>query len=91
MLAPDKILALDIGASTVKVGEFQASKTHGLRLNNFNRADLGIDPEHEENRKALIVSTIRNVLRKEHSHQEGHLQRFGTVGLHALRETTACG
>ena len=65
MLAPDRILALDIGASTVKVGEFQASKTHGLRLTNFNYADLGIDPEHEENRKALIVSTIRNVLREK--------------------------
>src|SRR5439155_16848754 len=65
MLATDKILALDIGASTVKVAEFQASKTHGLRLTNFNHAELGIDPEHEENRKALIVSTIRNVLREK--------------------------
>ncbi len=55
-------MALDIGASTVKVGEFQASKGQGLRLTNFNFADLGIDPEHEENRKALIVSTVRNVV-----------------------------
>src|ERR1043166_1118626 len=68
MLAADKILALDIGASTVKVGEFAASKTHGLRLTNFNHADLGVDPEHEENRKALIVSTIRNVLREKSIH-----------------------
>lgn len=58
-------MALDIGASTVKVGEFQASKGHGLRLTNFNFADLGIDPEHEENRKALIVSTVRNVVREK--------------------------
>jgi type IV pilus assembly protein PilM len=65
MLGTDRILALDIGAATVKVGEFQASKTHGLRLTNFNYADLGIDPEHEENRKALIVSTVRNVLREK--------------------------
>ena len=68
MLASDKILALDIGASTVKVGEFATSKTHGLRLTNFNHADLGIDPEHEENRKALIISTIRNVLREKSIH-----------------------
>jgi type IV pilus assembly protein PilM len=68
MLASDKILALDIGASSVKVGEFAASRTHGLRLTNFNYADLGIDPEHEENRKALIVSTIRNVLREKNIH-----------------------
>ena len=65
MLGSDRILALDIGASTVKVGEFQASKGHGLRLTNFNFADLGIDPEHEENRKALIVSTVRNVVREK--------------------------
>jgi hypothetical protein len=65
MLGSERILALDIGASTVKVGEFQASKGHGLRLTNFNFADLGIDPEHEENRKALIVSTVRNVVREK--------------------------
>src|SRR5437870_967598 len=65
MLASERILALDIGASTVKVGEFQVGKTHGMRLTNFNYADLGIDPEHEENRKALVVSTIRNVLREK--------------------------
>jgi type IV pilus assembly protein PilM len=65
MLGPERILALDIGASTVKVGEFQAAKGHGLRLTNFNFADLGIDPEHEENRKALIVSTVRNVVREK--------------------------
>jgi type IV pilus assembly protein PilM len=64
MLGSDRILALDIGASTIKVGEFQAAKGQRLRLTNFNYADLGIDPEHEENRKALIVSTVRNVVRE---------------------------
>ena len=65
MLGSERIIALDIGASTVKIGEFQAAKAHGLRLTNFNYADLGIDPEHEENRKALVVSTIRNALREK--------------------------
>jgi type IV pilus assembly protein PilM len=64
MLGSDRIIALDIGASTVKIGEFQAGKGHGVRLTNFNYADLGVDPEHEENRKALVVSTIRNALRE---------------------------
>jgi type IV pilus assembly protein PilM len=64
MLGSDRMLALDIGASTVKVGEFQAGKGQGLRLTNFNYAELGIDPEHEEGRKALIVSTVRNVIRE---------------------------
>ena len=65
MLGSERILALDIGASTVKVGEFLVAKGHGLRLINFNFADLGIDPDHEENRKALIVSTVRNVVREK--------------------------
>lgn len=65
MLASDTILALDIGASSVKIGEFKASKAHGLRLVNFNYADLGLDPEHEENRMSLVESTIRNALREK--------------------------
>ena len=65
MLATDRILALDIGASTVKVAEFLPSKTSGLRLVNFNHADLNLDPDHEENRQALIVATIKNVLREK--------------------------
>ncbi len=64
MLGSDRIIALDIGASTVKIGEFQAAKAHGVRLTNFNFADLGIDPEHEENRRALVVSTIRSAVRE---------------------------
>ena len=64
MLASDKILGLDIGAATVKVAEFQATKSHGLRLLSFNHATLGLDPEHEENRSDLIVSTVRNALRE---------------------------
>ncbi len=65
MLGSERILALDIGASTIKAGEFQAAKGHGLRLTNFNYADLGVDPEHDEGRKALIVSTVRNVVREK--------------------------
>ncbi|MCX7916321.1 MAG: pilus assembly protein PilM, partial [Verrucomicrobiae bacterium] len=65
MLGADRILALDIGAATVKLAEFEASKTHALRLLSFNHADLGLDPEKEENRKPLTISTIRNLLREK--------------------------
>ena len=66
MLAIDRILALDIGASSVKLGEFHAVKGQGLRLTNFHHADLGLDPEHEENRKASLVAAVRNMLREKH-------------------------
>jgi type IV pilus assembly protein PilM len=65
MLASDKFLALDVGASSVKLAEFEPSKAQGLRLTNFNHAELGLDPEHEENRKALVVSTIANALKEK--------------------------
>jgi type IV pilus assembly protein PilM len=62
MLASDRILALDIGASSVKLGEFHTAGGQGLRLANFNHADIGLDPEHEENRKELLLAAIRNML-----------------------------
>jgi len=65
MLAPDRIIALDIGASSIKIGEFQTSKTRGLRLVNFNYADLDLDPEHEEGRKSVVIAAIRNALREK--------------------------
>ncbi len=68
MLASDRILALDIGASSVKIAEFQATRSQGLQLINFNHADLGLDPEHEENRTALITATIQNMLREKNIH-----------------------
>jgi len=64
MLGPERILALDIGAATIKIGEFQSSATHGLRLTNFNYADLGLEPDQEANRKEQIISTIRNAVRE---------------------------
>jgi type IV pilus assembly protein PilM len=65
MLGSTRILGLDIGAASVKLGEFQITKGQGLRLLNYNYADLGLDPEHEENRKTLVLSTIRNLLREK--------------------------
>jgi type IV pilus assembly protein PilM len=65
MLASDRILALDIGASSVKIGGFHTGGGQGLRLVNFNHAEIGSDPEHEENRKELLVAAIRNMLREK--------------------------
>ena len=78
MLTTDRIIALDIGASSIKVGEFQASKTHGLRLVNFNCADLGLDPEHEEGRQAAVIAAIRNALREKNI--KAHKVAFSVSG-----------
>jgi type IV pilus assembly protein PilM len=65
MLGTERILALDIGASSVKAGEFHAVRGQGLRLMAFGFADLGIDPEHDENRKQLVLSAIRELIREK--------------------------
>jgi type IV pilus assembly protein PilM len=58
----NKVLALDIGASSIKIAEFQSSETSGLRLTDFDYIELGIEPDYEENRKAVTVSALRTAL-----------------------------
>lgn len=64
MFGTARILGVDLGASTVKVAEFQVVRGQVLKLTNFNYADLGLDPEREENRGALLVATLRNLLKE---------------------------
>jgi len=65
MLFPNRILALNIGASSVKIGELHTGNGQGLCLVNFNHAGIGLDSEREENRKELLVAAVRNMLREK--------------------------
>jgi len=69
----NRILALDIGASSVKMAEFVALGSGGLELTNFGNASLGLDPQSEGDRSAYIVTTIRELLR-ENAIAPGHVQ-----------------
>ena len=62
MLDTDQILALDIGAATIKVGEFRVIKGRGLQLMNFGYAGFGAEPEQETDRHGRLVTCLRNVL-----------------------------
>ena len=64
MFATDRILALDIGAATIKIGEFQVIKGHGLRLVNFSHAGFGAESEHETHRHERLVTSLRNALQE---------------------------
>lgn len=64
MFRSTRILGVDIGASSVKVGEFSVTAGGGLRLNNFHWGDLGLDPAQEENRGPAIISTIQLLLKE---------------------------
>ena len=57
MFTSDRILALDIGAGTLKLAEFVALKSGGIELVNYAVGSLGIDPMSDADRSAYLVST----------------------------------
>ncbi|HBA84959.1 MAG TPA: hypothetical protein DCZ95_12765 [Verrucomicrobia bacterium] len=62
MLKSESILALDIGASGIKLAEFVALKSGGLELVNYAVGSLGMDPQSEGDRSTYLVTTIRELL-----------------------------
>jgi type IV pilus assembly protein PilM len=57
-----RILALDIGASSIKLGEFTPLKSGGLELVGFGVSALHLDPQAEGDRIPQIVSTIKELM-----------------------------
>jgi type IV pilus assembly protein PilM len=72
MLGSDRILALDIGASKLVLGEFVPVKPSGLELVRFATAPLGVDPDREADVSAYVVSAIRDMIR-EHGFRPGRV------------------
>ncbi|MBU1693659.1 MAG: pilus assembly protein PilM [Verrucomicrobia bacterium] len=62
MFKGDHILALDIGASNLKMAEFAALKSGGVELVNFGVASLDLDPQAEGERSAYISSTLHEIM-----------------------------
>ncbi len=62
MLKQERILALDIGASGLKMAEFVALKSGGIELTNFGVGSLDIDPQSEADRSTYVVTTIREIM-----------------------------
>lgn len=64
MLNKDRILALDIGASSLKMAEFAPLKSGGLELIRFSCQSLGVDSQSESDRSAYIEQTMRQMMRE---------------------------
>jgi len=64
MFKADHILALDIGASNIKLAEFAALKSGGMELVKFGVASLGMDPQAEGDRKTYLLTTLRELLQE---------------------------
>jgi type IV pilus assembly protein PilM len=61
-MAANRFLAVDIGAYTIKLGEFVSTGSGNLSLVNFGQAKLELDPSSEENRNPVIASTLKNLI-----------------------------
>lgn len=70
MLKSDRILALDIGASSLKMAEFIPLKSGGIELIKHSINSLGLDPHADAERPSYIVSTIQEIL-AEHQIKPG--------------------
>jgi len=58
----NRILALDIGASTIKLAEFVSMRSGTVELVNFGVSSLGSEGASDLERGAIIVSTIKELL-----------------------------
>ena len=57
-----RILALDIGASSIKLGEFVTLKSGGLELMGFGVSPLHVDPQSDSDRIPQLISTIKELM-----------------------------
>ncbi len=70
MLGSERILALDIGASGIKMAEFMSLKSGGIELVNYGVGSLDLDPQSDADRSTYIVTTVRELMR-EHEIKPG--------------------
>ncbi|MEX2607482.1 MAG: pilus assembly protein PilM, partial [Kiritimatiellia bacterium] len=57
-----RILTLDVGASTLKLAEFQLTKDHQLELVKYGIRAVGIDPSDENNRMVYTGTALQELM-----------------------------
>jgi type IV pilus assembly protein PilM len=66
MAAVPKVVAIDLGTSTIKFGEFAVGAGGALTLLRFGLAEIGLDPNKEEERARFITPTLSKLLKDHH-------------------------
>src|SRR5271170_2643616 len=64
MAAAHKVITVDLGTSTLKVAEFGLGRGGGLTLLRFGVAELGLDPNKEEERAKFITPTLSKLFKE---------------------------
>ena len=66
MAAAHKVITVDLGTSTLKFAEFGISRGGALTLLRFGVAELGLDPNKEEERAKFITPTLAKLFKEHH-------------------------
>ncbi len=61
-MSVQRFLGIDIGASTIKAGEFTSTGNGNLTLVNFAHQTLDVNPSSDENRNAAIAEGLKKLL-----------------------------
>jgi type IV pilus assembly protein PilM len=72
MAAANKVITVDLGTSTIKFAEFGVGRGGTLTLLRFGVAELGLDPNKEEERGKFITPTLAKLF-KEHRIKGGQV------------------
>ena len=62
MLNTKSFLAVDFGAGSLKLAEFEINEAGGLRLKNFSIKPLGPEGAQETTREAIILKALQETL-----------------------------
>src|SRR6202142_414342 len=62
MLNTKSFLAVDFGAGSLKLAEFEINEAGGLRLRNFSIKSLGLEGAQESSRETTVLKALREVL-----------------------------
>ena len=63
MASAQRVVTVDLGTSTIKFGEFSIGRNGALTLLRFDVAELGLDPNKEEERGRFITPTLAKLFK----------------------------
>src|SRR5579859_5809938 len=68
MLQSKSFLAVDFGAGTLKLAEFEVNEAGGLRLNQYGMKSLGPEGAQENTREAVILKALQELISEKGIH-----------------------
>src|SRR5689334_18772807 len=65
MLNTKSFLAVDFGAGSLKLAEFEVNEAGGLRLKQYSLKSLGVEGSQEDKREAVIQKALQSVIAEQ--------------------------